>query len=351
MRIATLLLALATVLAAAGQTAVNIARQYAGSVVTILTEDANHQSLALGSGFVVGNGKVVTNYHVVEGARYATAISANGGKFQIDGILGHSGLNDLAVLSVPGLNGSVTLSTNPTEVGERVYAIGSPEGLSNSISEGIVSGNRKLNGVHLIQITAAISPGSSGGPVINEKGAVIGVAVGAISSGQSLNFAIPSALISPLLAGSIASPLNTLLPRKSTTTESGPTSAEAITVAELDLEPYYGDQMGVIIGHTLEGISLKNNTNATIAKVKLIIILYNAKGTPLDYVTLVLCESGQHGFVPKDYDECGTIPSGLSKYYKFNWLRNSNHDSPRAFDRRKGEKLVVRILDAEVIHE
>lgn len=79
--------------------------------------------------------------------------------------------------------------------------------------------------------------------------------------------------------------------------------------------------MGVIIGHTLEGISLKNNTNATIAKVKLIIILYNAKGTPLDYVTLVLCESGQHGFVPKDYDECGTIPSGLSKYYKFNWLR------------------------------
>jgi hypothetical protein len=336
------------------QTAVSIARQYSGSVVTILTEDANRQSLALGSGFIVGNGKVVTNYHVIEGARYATAVTASGGKFPIDGVFAHSGLHDLAVLSAPGLNASVTLSTIPTEVGERIYAIGSPEGLSNSISEGIVSGNRVLNGVQMIQITAAISPGSSGGPVINEKGNVIGVAVGAFTSGQSLNFAIPSDLISPLLNSGTAAQLSSLPSRKSATNSTSNTlSHEAVSIAELDWSPNAWGDGDVVIGHRLEGISLKNNTTFTVRRVRLIMILQSSKGVPLDYLTFVLCETNQHELEPKGNKECNTIPSGLSKYYDVGWLRNPGQiaEIPRVFDRRRGEKLIVRILDAEVMRE
>jgi len=352
MRIATLLLALSTAIAVAGQTAVNIARQYAGSVVTILTEDAYHQSLALGSGFLVGNGKVVTNYHVVEGAKYATVVTASGGKYPIDGAFAHSALHDLAVLSAPGLNGSVILSSDSTQVGERIYAIGSPEGLSNSLSEGIVSGKRTMNGARLIQITAAISPGSSGGPVINERGSVIGVAVGAISSGQNLNFAIPVAMIHPLLTGSTVSPLSALLARK-VGPSSGTSSitSEAVSVSELDFSaPYWvvsPSGADVVGGHELKGISLINNTAAVVRKVKLIFILYNAKGVPLDHLSMVLCDSRPERVVPNDYDKCEDIPSGLSKYYDFQLVGFGK----RVFDRRRGEKLIVRILDVEFTRE
>jgi len=76
-------------------------------------------------------------------------------------------------------------------VGDLIYVLGSPEGLESTFSQGNISGTRRLDGRSLIQITAPISHGSSGGPVLNSAGEVIGIAVGALRAGQNLNFAIP----------------------------------------------------------------------------------------------------------------------------------------------------------------
>ena len=88
---------------------------------------------------------------------------------------------------------------NDVGVGDEVYVIGNPEGLEATMSQGIVSGIRQIEGNRLFQITAAVSHGSSGGPVLRKSGEVIGVAVGSLSSGQNLNFAIPASEVLALL--------------------------------------------------------------------------------------------------------------------------------------------------------
>jgi hypothetical protein len=358
MRYALLLVAISAAVTVAAQSAVNIARQHANSVVTILTEDANRQSLSLGSGFIVSNGKIVTNYHVIEGAKYATALTQGGVKYPIDGVFAHSGTHDLAVLSAPGIVGNMSISSSFPEVGEKIYAIGSPEGLSNSISEGIVSGLRNMNGVQMIQISAAISSGSSGGPVFSDNGSVIGVAVGTLTSGQNLNFAIPTQLLIPLISKSEKSELASVPIRTQVPSSASTKSIEdGVSVIDMDLAAYsdyddYGRNLGVA-GHTLNGISLQNLTSYSVGRVKVIVILYNSKGSPVDFFKATLCQSGQQKYEPNKYDECAIIPSGLSKYYDFGDL---NFDNPglnkiRALDRRKGEKLVIRVLDFEIVRE
>jgi hypothetical protein len=84
-------------------------------------------------------------------------------------------------------------------VGNKVIAIGSPEGLTNSISDGILSAVREVDSVHYLQITAPISPGSSGGPVLNVAGQMIGVATFQLEEGQNLNFAVAADHVRPLL--------------------------------------------------------------------------------------------------------------------------------------------------------
>ena len=93
----------------------------------------------------------------------------------------------------------VKLSATPPKPGDAVFVIGNPEGLEKAISQGIVSGIRKVDDKELIQITAAISHGSSGGPVFDGRGEVIGVTVGMLDSGQNLNFAIPVRFVSEIL--------------------------------------------------------------------------------------------------------------------------------------------------------
>jgi hypothetical protein len=85
------------------------------------------------------------------------------------------------------------------DVGARVYAVGNPEGLTGTFSEGIVSAIRPLGPDTLLQLTAAISPGSSGGPVLDERGRVLGVATATLKNGQSLNFAVPAMYVARAL--------------------------------------------------------------------------------------------------------------------------------------------------------
>ncbi len=176
-----------------------IARVSFPSVVVLVTEDATGQAVALGSGFFVAANLVATNYHVIEGAArvYARRIDESG-QLSVVAIVASDEANDLSLLRVSEARSRpLTLARREqVAIGDEVYVIGNPEGLEGTFSQGIVSA---IRGRQYIQITAPISHGSSGGPVINSNGEVIGIAVGMFKDGQNLNFAVPVSYLLNLL--------------------------------------------------------------------------------------------------------------------------------------------------------
>ncbi|MGB8657721.1 MAG: tetratricopeptide repeat protein [Candidatus Zixiibacteriota bacterium] len=166
------------------------------SVVVILTYDNEGQISGQGSGFFINErGDVITNRHVLVEASSAKVKTANGKIYPITKVLAEDEAGDLILVSVDipasAVHASSVSATIP-EVGERVIVIGSPEGLEQTVSEGIVSAVRDIPAFgKIIQITAPTSPGSSGSPVVNMKGEIIGVATFQVVEGQNLNFAIP----------------------------------------------------------------------------------------------------------------------------------------------------------------
>ena len=173
-------------------------------VVMIISLDESSQPLGIGSGFIVGeNGEIATNYHVIEGASQVWVKFANGDeKHEVVSVIHKSPQKDLAVIQIEKATTPVILGDDDLlTIGKRILAIGNPEGLEGTVSEGIVSGFRKMDDYRLIQITAPISPGSSGGPVITENGKIIGIATASIISGQNLNFAVPVNELKKLLKG------------------------------------------------------------------------------------------------------------------------------------------------------
>lgn len=173
-----------------------IAQQSLPSTVSvIMSNSTNSGETKLGSGFFVSDDIIVTNFHVIEGMT-SGVIKVYGGEdiFKIIGTVGIDERNDLALLKIENVKGRRGLRLNSddsTGIGDEVFAVGNPKGLEGTFSQGIVSSVRRSNDRTLLQITAPISHGSSGGAVLNERGEVVGVAVGAIEGGQSLNFAIP----------------------------------------------------------------------------------------------------------------------------------------------------------------
>ena len=173
------------------------------STVIIFAYDDKGEFLKLGSGFFISqNGDVITNYHVIQGASSAEIKTADEKTYPITYIVAGDEQNDIIRLSVNIPSQYVyplSLSKTIPEVGERIIVYGSPLGLENTVSDGIVSAIRDIPDYgRIIQITAPISPGSSGSPVLNMKGEVIGVATFQIIEGQNLNFAIPSERITSL---------------------------------------------------------------------------------------------------------------------------------------------------------
>jgi len=177
------------------QTAREIAKKVSPSVVLLVMEDENGQPLAMGSGFVIEDGIVATNLHVIAGASRGYAkLAEQKEKFNISGTVAVDVARDIALLAVEDIK-APALSIGDSKqlaVGDEVYAVGNPRGLEGTFSAGIISSIRKVGEDSLLQITAPISPGSSGGPVVDNKGEVIGVAVATFKGGQNLNFAIPS---------------------------------------------------------------------------------------------------------------------------------------------------------------
>jgi len=181
-----------------------------GSVVLLKNLDAGGQDVAEGTGFVIQGGYILTNHHVVEGASRMQAVLPDKSVLELPGVLAEDPDHDLAILKAPSHH-LVPLSLvrpGPTEPGERVVVLGNPLGFSSTLSDGIVSAYRE-HGIDedpdfikgpLLQITAPISEGSSGSPVMNLNGEVVGVAVAFYDGGQSLNFAVPASSVRRLLA-------------------------------------------------------------------------------------------------------------------------------------------------------
>ncbi len=149
-----------------------------------------------GSGFfLTEEGLAVTNYHVISGADSASiTVSDTGEVYPVAGVYDYSAEEDWAVLQIDG-SGFQTLEIGDPGYdvgGATVYAIGSPLGLQNTISAGIISNPARVDGgMTYIQMSAAISPGSSGGALLNKYGQVIGITSATYTSGQNLNLSIP----------------------------------------------------------------------------------------------------------------------------------------------------------------
>ncbi len=186
-----------------------LVRRIKPSAVAIETFDARGEKLSRGSGFFIGSDRVVTNRHVIDNAHRAEVHSYNGSVYPVKGVIAVDAEGDLALLRVdapPGQVRYLTLDRTSPQEGESVVVIGNPFGLEGSVTNGIVSAVRDIPTFgRIIQITAPISPGSSGSPVVNMQGQVIGVATLQITGGQSVNFAIPSERISQLQSGSLLS--------------------------------------------------------------------------------------------------------------------------------------------------
>ena len=201
-----------TVSTTPAQTVPEIAEKALAATVYLEMQDSNGLPLGFGSGFFVKPNLIATNYHVIEGAARGTAkLVGKYTTYEIEGITATDKINDLALLKVTayGIKPLLLGNSNQVKIGETIYVAGNPKGLEGTFSDGIISSRRVKHTKEHLQMTAPISPGSSGGPVLNSKGEVIGISFMTIESGQNLNFAIPSRDLKILLTQSgVAKPLS-----------------------------------------------------------------------------------------------------------------------------------------------
>jgi hypothetical protein len=175
----------------------DIAARALPGVVTIRTGDS------LGTGFVIRpDGWIATNLHVIVGANHAKVTLRGERELDVVDVLAMSPEHDLALLRVEarGLAALPLGDSDAMRPGDSIVAIGNPLGLEDTVSNGLVSARRKGgDGSEILQISAPIAPGSSGGPIFNDRGEVIGIAVAILEEGQNLNFGVPARYLTPLI--------------------------------------------------------------------------------------------------------------------------------------------------------
>ena len=311
-------------LAASALEATELFQQSRGSVALVMSFDENGQPLGIGSGFFVDDGaKLVTNLHVVEGASSVRIRSASGEVQEIDTSLGVDRERDLILLSVPSKGAPLELAQREPEIGEDVIAIGNPRGLEGTLSVGIVSGIRNDEGSVYYQITAPISPGSSGGPVIETNGTVLGVSTFYVDGGQNLNFAMPAAYITRMLRAPQSSELRVAAP---------PAPNEVVRTV---------DQRVRISGSFINGgygsleASIVNGTETSIKNIRLLAIYYGyyaaRPSDPLHYSLINIPES---------------IPPGLAE--RFERVDPTLNGHGTRLSSRGRWTVQFRILDYEI---
>ena len=176
------------------------------SMVVIDAYDKSGNMFSLGSGFFISNdGKIATNYHVVECA-YSLKVTlySDNSTYTVSKVLGYNKDKDVAIIQIEKQNTPyLELSTDNVKTGDTVYTLGSPKGVENIFTVGIVSNpSVTIGGIDCIAITAPISPGNSGGPLLNAEGKVIGINSMTIPEAQNLNFAVRASEISALRTNS-----------------------------------------------------------------------------------------------------------------------------------------------------
>ena len=178
-------------------------RRVEPSIVVLFTYNREGKFVGQGSGFFVNQeGDVITNYHVLKGASRAEARMTDGSVSPVNRVIAEDEAGDLIRVSTntpQNLVRPLLIRSSFPEVGERIIVMGTPLGLEKTVSDGIVSAVREIPEFgKIIQVTAPISPGSSGSPVVNMNGEVIGVVSFFLMPGQNLNFAIPGDRIAKL---------------------------------------------------------------------------------------------------------------------------------------------------------
>jgi len=308
-----------------------IAKNVLNSTTSIIIKDINQQTLGLGSGFIIEDGLVVTNVHVIEGAT-SIIVKANNSDDELNssGYVAIDKNNDLVILKVPNLTGqSLRYSTQQQEIGEVIYVAGNPSGLMGTFSDGLISGIRDFNGRKLIQISAPISPGSSGGPVVNKNSELIGISVGGVKEGQNLNFCIPVEYLIKLKQNiSTLTAFN--IPKNIQKTNSAYEGIkEGVIIRDIHFQTYGNKRV-------LESISIFNNLSRPICKVKLLFIVYDSQGMPVD--------SHEEDFFKYSWSEVDLIKPKLGKRQEFGigWGYVSMNLT---------DKMTIRVLDFEIVEK
>ena len=271
--------------AANAQDVMRVAQLALPAVVLLVGFDKNQEPIGQGTGFVIGAGLIATNAHMVEGIHFASVGFVGGNDvFKVEAVLGLDQKNDLAIILVPGIKGDDILrlgDSDLVQIGQPIIAVGNPIGLAGTVSDGIISAFRFVDGERVFQISAPISPGSSGGPILNMNGEVIGVATSGIPDGENLGFAVPVSYLQDILD----------------------TSPNPMTLASLANDEndnrnplLFGNRNSVSAAVALEGVvlsdctagnsaasvafSIRNKTSEQLGRVDILVILYGQDGKP-----------------------------------------------------------------------
>jgi hypothetical protein len=323
-----------------GQTATEIAKTGIKSTVSIVALDNLFQPLGHGSGFIIDDELIATNVHVIEGCSSAyVLLSGQEKKYIVSGITAIDKKNDLVILKVAGLYGN-RLNMAPDnfpEIGEKIYAVGNPKGLNGTFSDGIVSGIRDFATNQVLQITAPISPGSSGGPVLNTAGNIVGIAFASFSAGQNLNFAIPVKYLSALkLKQTSITSLSTLKTQSKTpsTNSISANITEGVTVR--NIEPCFECHP------TMVSFSIKNNLPQIVGEIRVLILVYDQTGTVVDY--------NEETYFKNSFGKEGCIRPFLARSIDFGLHFNGFNNAPEVI-LKPGYKVKARVLDFKIFEE
>lgn len=179
-----------------------LAEQVRKSVVVVTTPGRDDKRGGLGTGFVIGEGLIATNFHVIGQGRAIAVETSDGKKHNAISVHAHDDRLDLAIIKIEakGLPVLPVGDADKLKDGQSVVIVGNPQGLKNSIVSGVVSGKRDIEGRSMLQLAVPVERGNSGGPVVDRQGNVVGIVTMKSAVTENLGFAVSINALKPLLA-------------------------------------------------------------------------------------------------------------------------------------------------------